>query len=308
MKQVLVAGATGYLGRHVVAAFHDRGFTVRALARTPENLSAPGRFLAPAVNDLADEVFKGEITRPETLQGVCDGVDVVFSSIGITRQRDGLSFMEVDYQGNRHLLDRALAAGVTKFIFVSVFKADHLPHLAPARERFVAELKQTGLDYAILRPTSYFSDMTAYLEMARAGRVFLLGDGQHRINPIHGADLAQRCVDAVHEDSREIAVGGPASYCHADIARLAFAVWRRPVKMTKLPVGTIRLLVRLMRPFSPQCHAMANFFATVLQQDFVAPPCGSKTLGPYFAAMAAALTPATPVAGEGNRSAARSIT
>ena len=46
-----------------------------------------------------DEVRVGQVTTPETLKGVCDGIDIVFSSVGITKQKDGLTFRDVDYQG-----------------------------------------------------------------------------------------------------------------------------------------------------------------------------------------------------------------
>ena len=57
--------------------------------------------------------------------------------------------------------------------------------------------RKSGLDYAVIRPTGYFSDMSENLKMAKSGRVYLIGDGYHKINPIHGADLAKVCVDAV---------------------------------------------------------------------------------------------------------------
>lgn len=107
MKRVLVIGATGYLGRHVVTELKRRGHWVRALSRHMD--SFPDGPLAP------DEVFTGEITRPETLDGLVDGVDFVFSSLGITRQRDKLGFWDVDYQGNKTVLEIAVAAGVNKF-------------------------------------------------------------------------------------------------------------------------------------------------------------------------------------------------
>jgi len=81
---VLVAGATGYLGRFVVQEFKRRGYWVRALARKPERLAEPGPFLAPAVRDQIDDLFVGQVTQPETLAGLCDGIDVVFSSVGMT--------------------------------------------------------------------------------------------------------------------------------------------------------------------------------------------------------------------------------
>jgi uncharacterized protein YbjT (DUF2867 family) len=85
--KVLVAGSTGYLGRFVVREFKRRGHWVHALARNPERLAEPGPFLAPAVRDQIDDLFVGEVTRPETLAGLCDGIDVVFSSVGLTRGR-----------------------------------------------------------------------------------------------------------------------------------------------------------------------------------------------------------------------------
>ena len=71
-ERVLVAGATGYLGGFLAREFKNRGYRVRALARWPEKLD-PFR-------DSLDEVVQAEVTRPETLVGVCDGMDVVFSS------------------------------------------------------------------------------------------------------------------------------------------------------------------------------------------------------------------------------------
>ncbi len=100
MKHVLVAGATGYLGGFVAQEFKARGYFVRALARSPEKLDH--------LQGSLDEIVEAEVTRPETLEQVCDDIDVVFSSIGITRQKDGLTFRDVDYQGNKNLLEAAV--------------------------------------------------------------------------------------------------------------------------------------------------------------------------------------------------------
>ncbi len=93
----MVAGATGYLGKFVAQEFKKQGHWVRALARNPEKLEETGPFLEPAVKDQIDEVFVGQVTKPETLHGLCDGIDIIFSSIGITRQKDRLTYRDVDY-------------------------------------------------------------------------------------------------------------------------------------------------------------------------------------------------------------------
>ena len=183
-KRVLVAGGTGYLGGYVLGEFRRRGYFVRALARVPSKLdNKEGDF---------DEVVRGEVTQPESLETCCDGIDVVFSSVGITKQKGNLTFQDVDFQGNVNLLEEAKRAGVKQFIYVSVFNARKLLHLdiVKAHEDFVDVLRESGMDYRVIRPTGYFSDMGEFFQMAKRGRVFLFGPGTNVINPIHGADLA----------------------------------------------------------------------------------------------------------------------
>lgn len=286
-RRVLVAGATGYLGRYVVREFKRRGFWVRVLARSPEKLKITGPFMEPPIDHLYDDLFVGEVTRPETLHGLCDGIDMVFSSIGITRQRDGVSFMDVDYQGNKNLLSKAIHSGVSKFIFVSVFKADRITHLAEARELFVHNLKQSGLAYAVIRPTGYFSDMSEYLKMARSGRVLVLGSGRKKINPIHGSDLAEVCVDNAEKDHRHIEqdVGGPRTYTYDEIGSLACEVLGKKKKVIHVPLWLVAPMVNLLRFFNSHTYKVARFFTTVMGSEFVAPEAGSYRLDRYFEEM-----------------------
>ena len=276
MKRVLVAGATGYLGGFVARELKARGYLVRALARSVEKLDR--------IRGSLDEIFEGEITRPETLDRVCDGIGIVFSSIGITRQRDGLTFRDVDYQGNKNLLEVALRAGVRKFIYVSALNGPKLRHLdiVEAHEAFVDELRASGISYAVLRPTGYFSDMGEILEMARKGRVWLIGSGENRVNPIHGADLAVACADAIEGDDTEIEVGGPDTMTWNEVAKLAFEVLDRPAKITRVPEWLTWPVVRLVRLFNRHRGELLAFFTTMATIDVVAPPTGTHTLEAHY--------------------------
>ena len=276
MKRVLVAGSTGYLGGFVCRELKARGHFVRALARSPEKLAPLREFL--------DEIVEAEVIRPETLKHVCDGVDVVFSSVGITRQKDGLTFRDVDYQGNRNLLDAALRAGVQKFVYVSAVNGTHLRHLdiVDAHEAFVDELEASGLAHTVVRPTGYFSDMSELLEMARKGRVWLIGSGTNRVNPIHGADLAVVCADAFESDDTEIAVGGPQVMTWREVAQLAFEVLDQPARVTCIPVWLMWPVVRLVRLFNRHQGELLAFFTAMATTDVVAPPTGTRTLEQHF--------------------------
>jgi len=271
-----------------VQEFKKRGYWVRALARNPRKLEETGPFLEPAVKDQIDGIFVGEVTKPETLPGLCDGIDIVFSSIGITRQKDKLAYRDVDYQGNKNILDIALQKPVEKFVYVSVFNAHAFEHLEiiRAKEDFVKDLQHSGLNYAVIRPTGYFSDMGEFLRMAKSGRVYLIGNGENRINPVHGANVAEVCVDAVTGSEHEVDVGGPETYSQREIAELAFSILGKKAKITRIPTWLPNLAIKLIRPFNKQVSDLVEFFATAGQNDAVAPARGRHTLKSYYEELA----------------------
>ena len=276
-KSVLVAGASGYLGGHVAREFKSRGFFVRALARSPEKLGS--------LKNEIDESFTGGVTDPESLRGCCDGVDIVFTSIGITRQKDGLTYMDVDYQGNVNLMREALRAGVSRFIYISVFNAEKLKNLQgiQAKLRFEDELKASGLNYTIIRPNGFFSDMLDFLQMARQGRGYVFGSGDYRINPIHGQDLAAACADAALEGRDVVDVGGPEVLTHNQIFALAFAACSKPVKVTRIPLWLRDVFLFGARKLTPvRVHGPLEFFMTVMTMDMVAPQTGDCRLEDAF--------------------------
>ena len=277
MKRVLIAGATGYLGRFAVQEFKKQGYWVRALARTPEKLEN--------LREYIDEPFIGEVTDKSSLSGICKNIDIVFSSIGITKQKDNLTFMDVDYQGNKNLLEEALREGCTKFIFVSVFNAERMKHLKgiQAKLRFEEALKQSGMDYSIVYPNGFFSDMLEYLQMANKGRGYVFGSGNNRINPVHGKDLAEVCVKAAESQQKEIQVGGPDIFTHNEILTIAFDVLGKQKKISKIPLWIRNLTVGALRTFtSVKTYGPVEFFMTVLAADLVAPEYGNNHLRDFF--------------------------
>lgn len=277
MKKVLVAGATGYLGRYVVKELKKQGYWVRALARNAEKLDDLKEFI--------DEVFVGEVTQPHTLENVCDDIDYVISSVGITRQKDGLTFMDVDYRGNRNLLDAAGQSKISKFIYVSVLNAHLMKDLkmVQAKERFVDELKESQMDYAVIRPTGFFSDMLEFLNMAKKGKISLFGRGDNKINPIHGADLAEVCVNALTDPEKEVNVGGPDVYTYREIAESAFAALNKPAKISMAPIWVKNVVLFLMRMFtSVKTYGPVEFFLTVVTMDVVGAAYGKEELKEFY--------------------------
>jgi uncharacterized protein YbjT (DUF2867 family) len=232
-----------------------------------------------------DEVFVGEVTKPATLSGVAKDVDTVVTSIGITRQKDGLTYEDVDYQGNVNLLREALKSGVRKFVYVSVLHAEELQDLriVQAKERFVAELRKSGMAFTVIRPNGYFPDMLPYLDMARRGRAFVFGGGDFRINPISGRDVARKCIDAIDRDEPEVSFGGPAVLTHREIAQEAFDAVGTRAKITSIPTAVAKIGLWFVRRLTPaRVYGPIEFAMTVLTRDMVGELSGTDTLRDYF--------------------------
>jgi uncharacterized protein YbjT (DUF2867 family) len=273
--KVLVAGSTGYLGKHILKELENRGIYFKAIARTPSKLP-----------DLKKEqILEAEITRPSDLSGICEGFDVVISTVGITHQKNGLTYKDVDFQANLNLLREAQSAGIKKFIYISALNGDKMQHLKifQAKEAFVDKLKNSGVNYTVMRPTGFFSDMRDFLEMAKRGSVYLFGNGQYRLNPIHGADLAEVVVDAISSIEKEIAVGGPDVLSQNEIAALALDSWYKDVKISHLPDWTRKLILSMSRTFtSSKTYGPIEFFMTAMAMDNVAPRHGRHRLYSFF--------------------------
>jgi uncharacterized protein YbjT (DUF2867 family) len=277
MKKVLVAGATGYLGKYVVQEFKKQGYWVRALTRNFEKLAG--------IREFIDEIFIGEVTKPDSLLGICKDIDVVFSSIGITKQKDGLSYKNVDYQANKNLLNVAIKKGVERFIYVSVFNASKLRHLKiiETKELFVDELKKSNIEPIVIRPNGFFSDMTEFFNMAKKGRVYVFGDGNYKGNPIHGADLAKVCVDSLTSNKQDVDVGGPDILTQNEIAQIAFDVLNKKPRITHIPDWLRKLSLFLIRTLTPEkTYGPLEFFMTVLAIDMIAPIYGEHHLRDFF--------------------------
>ena len=289
MKKVLVAGASGYLGRYVVREFAERGYSVRALVRSPEKLAKEGPNLEPPVADVVDEVVTGDATDKASLKDVCKGVDIVFSCMGLTKPQRDVTSEQIDHLGNKTLLEDALSHGVKKFIYVSVFNAEKMMDVdvVQAHERFVQDLQASGIPSTVIRPTGFFSDMGMFFSMARSGHMFLLGDGTNHVNPIHGADLAKVCVDAAEGSEREICVGGPDIYTFNETVTMAFEVLGKNPWITHIPmwIGDAALFITgfLNKPLA----SVMSFAVSVSQIDNVAPTTGTKHLRDFYHELAA---------------------
>jgi nucleoside-diphosphate-sugar epimerase len=125
--------------------------------------------------------------------------------------------------------------------------------------------------------------MAEFYSMAKKGRVYIFGNGELRMNPIHGEDLAVVCLEAIDKRDQEIKVGGPDTLTHNKIAALAFDVLGDKPKITHIPNWLRVVILRIVRLFSgSKIYGPIEFFMTVMAMDMLAPEYGRRTLREYF--------------------------
>jgi len=152
--KVVLAGAFGNLGREILKSLIAAGHEVIAadLKELPlEGLEGKYSFVSI------------DATNPESLKGLCDGAEVVITTMGLTGASTRVTSYDIDYRGNMNLYNECKSAGVKKFNYISVISCDQpgaekVPMLH-AKYMVEQEIKKEPMDYVIYRPTGYFYDI-----------------------------------------------------------------------------------------------------------------------------------------------------
>jgi len=194
---ILVTGAGGFIGRHLVKSLRSLERPTRCLVRS----EARGRKLEAQGCALA----RGDMADPASLRAACEGVDTVIHLVAIIRgsERD---FERVMTTGTQNLIEAANAASVGRFILVSALglskeTSDLTPYY---RAKWTEErtLKASGLEHVILRPSFVFGRcggvLPTFIRLVRYSPVTpVLGPGTQRIQPIDVHDVASHLVAAI---------------------------------------------------------------------------------------------------------------
>ena len=247
---ILVAGATGELGRAICRQLTEKGGTVYGMVRAS---SAPEA--VAELESIGVRPVQAELDDPESLREACSGCDAVVS--GMTAMgRPGDSIDRVDREGQLALVGAAAEEGVERFVYMSysgaIGKDDPLTLAKRAVER---TLKHSGMSWTVLRP-SYF--MESWLSPAlgfdvAGGRVRVFGDGRAPISWVARDDVAAFAAAAVDsEEARNatLEIGGPEAIAPLDVVALFEALTGRPLEVEQ--VGEAELLAAQKAARQPQ--------------------------------------------------------
>lgn len=229
---VLVTGASGFVGRHLLPRLASRGHRIRAVARSgrPEEEVGGGNV----------SWVRADVTRADALAGLARDCDAVVHLAGVRRQEGRASFHRVHVGGTRNVLGEATRAGVDRFVYVSALGA-------PAGEGAFLESKReaegavraSGIPSVVLRPAVVFgpgdhftSAVVRWLERFPAFLVPSAWNGV--VQPVSIEDVVDALCQCVERDDvlgETYSLPGPETLTLAEVARTVARAkgWRRAV-------------------------------------------------------------------------------
>lgn len=289
---VVVFGATGSVGKHVVQLLRQKGLPVRQISRQATSAGNAAQITA-------------DLRTPDTLKPALAGATGIISCAGgsVSIHRPGqTSFLESDAEGHANLAEavrQGQAEGrcnVQRIVYCSAYAADTAAYAATtyiqAHRQAEANLQATGIGCHVVRPTGIFSALSELVDFARKGYCPVIGNGLAKSNPIHPRDVAEAIVQELFSAAQDTAtlrirdVGGPDLLTRREMAEAAFRAVKRKPRIFSTPPAVMRGLGSCLGPFRPRTAELLRFYAAVSVEDCIAPVAGKRSLADYLEAYA----------------------
>lgn len=217
---MLVTGATGNIGRHVVQQLLQRGAKVRALVRNPDTAQLPAQV----------EVAQGELLDVDALRAAFQGVSTLFLLNAVVADEFTQALIT---------LNVAREAGVKRVVYLSVIHSDryvNVPHFAG---KFGVErmIEQMGFSATILRPAYFMDNDLTIKDVVLGNGVYPMPIGSKGLAMIDARDIGEvAALELLARDQAEetaaltrINLVGPDTLTGADVAGIWSDALGRPI-------------------------------------------------------------------------------
>ncbi len=267
---ILVTGASGYVGSHIVRRLVEAGKPVRVMVYNRERALRENRLAGLPV-----EMVEGDVTRPDTLSGALQGVTAVVHTVAIAIEKGGRSYEQVNYQGTVNLVDACLKAGVKRFINISQLGADeNLPYrFLASKGKAQAYVAASKLDWTALRPSviwgpeDEFANTFARLVPLTPIIFPIIGDENSKFQPVWVGDVATAVLKVLDDPAtihQEYELGGPEVLTLKEIEQRTLQAIGAKRIMMPVPLPIIKVVVTLMEwllPAPPVTRSLLELLA-----------------------------------------------
>ena len=267
------------MGRRIVRLLRQHEKPVRSLVRLTAQYSE--------LEHRGSEICVGDLLRERDIQKAVTGVRYVISAHGSSEA--GGTAEALDYQANIDLIDQAKAAGVEQFVFISVLGVDRGYEDAPvfkAKAAVEKYLQSSGLNYTILRPSGFASNLLSLAEQfRRTGVYLLLGDPLNRTSIVSTDDLAQIAIASVETAgarNQVLAVGGPEILKREDVPHIFGRIFGREPVIINPPLLAVDGLRGAIGLFNPSLRSNLGTLRTLLANEFFCTSIETERLESLF--------------------------
>ncbi|HEY9629872.1 MAG TPA: SDR family oxidoreductase [Coleofasciculaceae cyanobacterium] len=276
----LVTGATGGLGQRVVRRLRSQDLPVRAFVQLTSRYGE--------LEQRGAEIFIGDLLQERDIQKACEGVQYVISAHGSNASNRG-NAQKLDYRANIDLIDAAKAAGVEHFVFISVLGSDRGYEDAPVfKAKWAVEryLQASGLNYTILRPSGFASNLLPLAEQfQRTGIYLLVGDPQARSSIVSTDDLAHIAVASAtlaDANNQILPVGGAEILERGDIPKIFGRVFEREPIVINPPLFLLDAIRIGLGFVDADSQKALGTLRTLLANEFFCTPSETERLETMF--------------------------
>lgn len=245
---VVVFGASGFVGRHVVRTLAKEGWRVRAVSRRP-NLA---NFLLPAGTVGQIQIVKGNIHEDEDVNRALEGAGAAVNAVGVLWGHGEQGFDAINAEAPRRIAAAARAAGVTALVHLSAIGADPDADSAYAEAKGCGEhfVREEFPEATILRPSLVFGPEDKFFnKFASLARLMpmlpLIGGGGTRFQPVWVADVAEavvRCLTLEEARGATYELGGPSVYTFEQLLRFILRETGRRRLLVPVPFGLAKVM------------------------------------------------------------------
>lgn len=267
---ILVAGATGYIGRLLALELLDRGRDVRCLARTPAKAA-----------DLAEagaEIVEADVLEPDTLPAAFEGVDIAYYLVHSMGRGGSGDFEELDHRAAANFGEAAKAAGVGRIVYLGGLGGEDASKHLRSRHQTAVTLQETGIPVTYFRAAAVIgsgseSFRTVYYLVKRLPIMLTPSWTANRTQPVAVADVLAYLAaapDVEASTGRTIEIGGPEVTTYAGMMdQMAEALGIRPRRRLSVPVLTPGLSSRWIGLVTPVDAGVAKPLIEGLATDTV---------------------------------------
>ncbi|MDI6784332.1 MAG: complex I NDUFA9 subunit family protein, partial [bacterium] len=250
---ILVTGATGFVGGHLVPRLVGVGKKLRCYVRATADIRK--------LEQLGVDISYGTVSDRAALKEAMTGIDAVIHLVAIIIERKNASFIQINHYGTKNVAETAQEAGVNRFIHISALGASSNHQFPYTYSKWLGEQEvcNSGLDWTIFQPSIMFGERDEFInklaQLVRLAPVIpILGSGKTKFQPI-GVEDTCTCILQALEDNRTFGktyqIGGPEHLTYEQMVDIIMTKLNRRKLKLHLPISLMKPIVKGMETILP---------------------------------------------------------